>query len=125
MDTPTQPTEELTTVIANPKVRRIIEAEEDTEHTAPFVQVNIDIETYKLIANFRTKMKYTTGADSQGRGVRVFKFPDCTVYVRFEKAENKEERGKHILIMSREEAQKHLMTIEQEREGQEKFSFSL
>lgn len=81
-------------------------------------QVVVSNEVFKAVAGVRPALPYTTARNAAGNGVRIFDFAGTHLYTRRDK-----ELGKTFFIMKKEDAEKCLRTLEQERAGEEVLDF--
>lgn len=90
------------------------------KETGDFAQVVVSNEVFKQVAGVRPLLAYTTARNSAGNGVRIFEIGGVKLYTRRDK-----EAGKTYFIMKKEDAQKCLRTLEEERAGEPVLEFDI
>lgn len=65
------------------------------------------------------------GGDATGKGVRTFNIGGINLYAHYKRADDEAGRGRLFLFMKTDDANKCLMTLEQQRAGEEKLPFDL
>ncbi len=84
-----------------------------------YSRVVVSNETFRQVQGVRPELPYKAMGDMGGNGVRIFSFGTTELYVKYDK-----ENRKSIFIMKASDVKKHLRTLEQEREGEEKLPFN-
>jgi hypothetical protein len=95
------------------KVRNIFETANG------FSKVSVNTEVFKAIAGFNPTLPYTTSRNANGNGVRVYDVDGVPVYTQYDK-----ESKKTAIIMKTSDANKHLQTLESERENEVALAFT-
>lgn len=84
-----------------------------------YVRVSIANELFNLIRGVRPQLPYKGQGDQGGNGVRVFTIGGVELCASYDKTSRKT-----MFLMKTEDAKAHLLTVAQERAGEEKLPFN-
>jgi len=85
-----------------------------------YSRVTVSNEVFSAIRGARPAIAYTAMGDKGGKGVRIFSFGDVKLYAHYDKVQRNT-----VFLMETAEAQKHLVTLAQERAGEAKLPFDV
>lgn len=85
-----------------------------------YSRVTVSNDLFNAIRGFRPSLAYKAMGDSAGNGVRVFTIDGTDLYANYDK-----ESRKTVYLMKTEDAQKHLVTLAQERANEPKLPFNV
>ena len=94
-------------------VRNII-----SEPTDGYVRVTLNNELFNMVRGARPQLPYTAKGDMGGNGVRIFSIDGVDLFVSYDKA-----TFKNIFVLKEEDAKSHLLTLADQRAGEEKLPF--
>ena len=85
-----------------------------------YSRVTVSNELFNAVRGVRPALAYKGQGDSANNGVRVFNVGGVDLYAHYDK-----ESRKTVFLMKTEEANKHLMSLEQERANEPKLEFDV
>jgi hypothetical protein len=89
------------------------------EENNGFARVSVNTELFKALSGFIPALPYKTARSANGKGIRAYNVGGTPVFTQYDG-----ETKKTSIIMSTEDAKKHLKTVEQERAEGEQVAFA-